>query len=143
MHIYIVCLFGHSKVADAAPEETTIELVAAKKFNNLLTWTSSIRDSRIVKVMGILWQGIDGNCYCRMIHGLKIKDGKATYVARYVKTNRLQQEEKYGASKFIKVRFLPLPYIWLVQLINVLLLIVVVLSSHHERVMAGYTNLFS
>jgi len=38
-----------------------------------------------------------------MIHGLKIKDGNATYVSRYVKTSRLQQEEKYGAAKFLKV----------------------------------------
>ena len=38
-----------------------------------------------------------------MIHGLKIKDGKATYVARYVQTAKLQQEERYGASKFFKV----------------------------------------
>ncbi|XP_024360877.1 carotenoid 9,10(9',10')-cleavage dioxygenase isoform X1 [Physcomitrium patens] len=38
-----------------------------------------------------------------MIHGLKIKDGNATYVSRYVKTSRLQQEEKYGAAKFLKM----------------------------------------
>lgn len=37
-----------------------------------------------------------------MIHGLKIKDGHATYVSRYVRTSRLQQEEKYGAAKFLK-----------------------------------------
>ncbi len=38
-----------------------------------------------------------------MIHGLNIKDGKATYAARYVQTSRLLQEEHYGASKFVKV----------------------------------------
>jgi carotenoid cleavage dioxygenase-like enzyme len=37
-----------------------------------------------------------------LLHGLRIKDGKATYVARFVKTSRLQQEEYYGAAKFIK-----------------------------------------
>jgi carotenoid cleavage dioxygenase len=39
---------------------------------------------------------------CRMLHGLKIKDGKATYVARFVRTSRLEQEENYGAAKFLK-----------------------------------------
>jgi carotenoid cleavage dioxygenase len=38
-----------------------------------------------------------------MIHGLRIKDGKATYVSRFVKTSRLKQEEYFGGSKFIKV----------------------------------------
>jgi len=38
-----------------------------------------------------------------LLHGLRIKDGKATYVARFVKTSRLQQEEYYGAAKFIKL----------------------------------------
>ncbi|CAM6025493.1 unnamed protein product [Sphagnum balticum] len=37
-----------------------------------------------------------------LLHGLRIKDGKATYVARFVKTSRLQQEEYYGAAKFVK-----------------------------------------
>jgi carotenoid cleavage dioxygenase-like enzyme len=41
--------------------------------------------------------------FCRMIHGVNIKDGKATYVARFVRTARLQQEESYGAAKFMKV----------------------------------------
>ena len=40
---------------------------------------------------------------CRMIHGLRIKDGKATYVSRFVKTSRLKQEEYFGGSKFMKV----------------------------------------
>ncbi|KAK4798290.1 hypothetical protein SAY86_030616 [Trapa natans] len=40
---------------------------------------------------------------CRMIHGLRIKNGKATYVSRYVKTSRLQQEEFFGSTKFLKI----------------------------------------
>lgn len=40
-----------------------------------------------------------------MIHGVRIKDGKATYVSRYVKTSRLKQEEFFGAAKFMKVRY--------------------------------------
>lgn len=38
-----------------------------------------------------------------MIHGLRIKDGKATYVSRYVKTSKLKQEEYFGGAKFMKV----------------------------------------
>ena len=38
-----------------------------------------------------------------MIHGLHIKDGKATYVSRYVRTSRLKQEEYFGGAKFMKV----------------------------------------
>lgn len=41
--------------------------------------------------------------YCRMIHGLRIKDGNATYVCRYVRTSRLKQEEALGGAKFQKV----------------------------------------
>lgn len=40
-----------------------------------------------------------------MIHGLRIKDGKATYVSRYVRTSRLKQEETFGGAKFMKVTF--------------------------------------
>ncbi|THG16542.1 hypothetical protein TEA_002352 [Camellia sinensis var. sinensis] len=40
--------------------------------------------------------------YHCMIHGLRIKDGKATYVSRYVRTSRLKQEEFFGGSKFMK-----------------------------------------
>ncbi|KAF7137651.1 hypothetical protein RHSIM_Rhsim07G0056200 [Rhododendron simsii] len=39
----------------------------------------------------------------RMIHGLRIKDGKATYVSRYVKTSRSKQEEFLGGPKFTKI----------------------------------------
>ncbi|XP_022953564.1 carotenoid 9,10(9',10')-cleavage dioxygenase 1 isoform X2 [Cucurbita moschata] len=38
-----------------------------------------------------------------MIHGLRIKDGKATYVSRYVRTSRLKQEEYFGGAKFMKI----------------------------------------
>ncbi|KAL6981234.1 Dixin [Sarracenia purpurea var. burkii] len=38
-----------------------------------------------------------------MVHGLRIKDGKATYVSRYVKTSRLKQEEFFGGAKFMKI----------------------------------------
>ncbi|EHA8588345.1 Carotenoid 9,10(9',10')-cleavage dioxygenase [Cocos nucifera] len=38
-----------------------------------------------------------------MIHGIHIKDGKATYVSRYVKTSRLKQEEFFGGAKFMKI----------------------------------------
>ncbi|CAM6085521.1 unnamed protein product [Calypogeia fissa] len=38
-----------------------------------------------------------------MLHGLRIKDGKATYACRYVRTARLEQEEFWGAPKFLKV----------------------------------------
>ncbi|KAG2671628.1 hypothetical protein I3760_13G005500 [Carya illinoinensis] len=41
--------------------------------------------------------------YHCMVHGLRIKDGKATYVSRYVRTSRLKQEEYFGGSKFMKI----------------------------------------
>lgn len=49
-------------------------------------------------VAGYHWFDGDG-----MIHGVRIKDGKATYVSRYVKTSRLKQEEFFGAAKFMKI----------------------------------------
>ncbi|KAG2259073.1 hypothetical protein Bca52824_078367 [Brassica carinata] len=49
-------------------------------------------------VAGYLWFDGDG-----MIHGVRIKDGKATYVSRYVKTSRLKQEEFFGAAKLMKI----------------------------------------
>ncbi|CAF2049475.1 unnamed protein product [Brassica napus] len=39
----------------------------------------------------------------KMIHGVRIKDGKATYVSRFVKTSRLQQEEFFGDAKLMKI----------------------------------------
>ncbi|XP_058225268.1 carotenoid 9,10(9',10')-cleavage dioxygenase 1-like isoform X2 [Rhododendron vialii] len=41
--------------------------------------------------------------YHWMVHGLRIKNGKATYVSRYVKTSRLKQEEFLGGAKFMKI----------------------------------------
>jgi hypothetical protein len=35
-----------------------------------------------------------------MIHAMHIKDGKATYVSRYVKT----EQEYFGGAKFMKVK---------------------------------------
>ncbi|XP_009138676.1 carotenoid 9,10(9',10')-cleavage dioxygenase 1 [Brassica rapa] len=49
-------------------------------------------------VAGYHWFDGDG-----MIHAVRIKDGKATYVSRYVKTSRLKQEEFFGAPKFMKI----------------------------------------
>ncbi|KAI3943734.1 hypothetical protein MKW98_004239 [Papaver atlanticum] len=48
----------------------------------------------------IHWYDGDG-----MVHGLRIKNGKATYVSRYVRTSRLKQEEYFGGAKFLKVLF--------------------------------------
>ncbi|EYU27047.1 hypothetical protein MIMGU_mgv1a004951mg [Erythranthe guttata] len=47
---------------------------------------------------GYHWFDGDG-----MIHGMRIKDGKATFVSRFVKTSRLKQEEFYGGPKFMKI----------------------------------------
>nr|C3VEQ4.1 RecName: Full=Carotenoid 9,10(9',10')-cleavage dioxygenase 1; AltName: Full=Carotenoid cleavage dioxygenase 1; Short=OgCCD1 [Oncidium hybrid cultivar]ACP27629.1 carotenoid cleavage dioxygenase [Oncidium hybrid cultivar] len=49
-------------------------------------------------VAGYHWFDGDG-----MIHGLRIKDGKATYVSRYVKTSKLMQEEYFEGAKFMKI----------------------------------------
>lgn len=49
-------------------------------------------------VAGYHWFDGDG-----MIHGLRIKDGRATYVSRYVRTSRLKQEEFFGGAKFMKI----------------------------------------
>ncbi|KAJ3673008.1 hypothetical protein LUZ60_006382 [Juncus effusus] len=53
---------------------------------------------KFVPVSGYHWFDGDG-----MIHGMRIKDGKATYVSRYVKTSRLKQEEHFGTAKFMKI----------------------------------------
>ncbi|CAA0808904.1 Carotenoid 9-10(9-10)-cleavage dioxygenase 1 [Striga hermonthica] len=53
---------------------------------------------KFAPVAGYHWFDGDG-----MIHGMRIKDGKATYVSRYVKTSRLKQEEYFGGSKFMKI----------------------------------------
>ncbi|XP_057524031.1 carotenoid 9,10(9',10')-cleavage dioxygenase [Amaranthus tricolor] len=53
---------------------------------------------KFAPVAGYHWFDGDG-----MIHGMRIKDGKATYVARYVKTSRLKQEEFFKGPKFMKI----------------------------------------
>ncbi|GMH30645.1 hypothetical protein Nepgr_032488 [Nepenthes gracilis] len=53
---------------------------------------------KFAPVAGYHWFDGDG-----MVHGLHIKDGKATYVSRYVRTSRLRQEEFSGGAKFIKL----------------------------------------
>ncbi|CAI5472694.1 unnamed protein product [Closterium sp. Yama58-4] len=37
-----------------------------------------------------------------MLHGVRIKDGKASYVNRWVRTSRLEQETAYQRAKFLK-----------------------------------------
>ncbi|KAB2594730.1 carotenoid 9-10-cleavage dioxygenase-like [Pyrus ussuriensis x Pyrus communis] len=41
--------------------------------------------------------------YHCMVHGMRIKDGKATYVSRYIRTSRLKQEEYFRGAKFMKI----------------------------------------
>ncbi|XP_059649112.1 carotenoid 9,10(9',10')-cleavage dioxygenase 1 isoform X1 [Cornus florida] len=53
---------------------------------------------KFAPVAGYHWFDGDG-----MVHGMRIKDGKATYVSRYVRTSRLKQEEYFGGSKFMKI----------------------------------------
>ncbi|PQP98953.1 hypothetical protein Pyn_27220 [Prunus yedoensis var. nudiflora] len=53
---------------------------------------------KFAPVAGYHWFDGDG-----MVHGMRIKDGKATYVSRYVSTSRLKQEEYFGGAKFMKV----------------------------------------
>ncbi|XP_058072456.1 carotenoid 9,10(9',10')-cleavage dioxygenase-like [Magnolia sinica] len=53
---------------------------------------------KFAPVAGFHWFDGDG-----MVHGMRIKDGKATYVSRYIKTSRLKQEEFFGGSKFMKI----------------------------------------
>ncbi|XP_020580149.1 carotenoid 9,10(9',10')-cleavage dioxygenase 1-like [Phalaenopsis equestris] len=53
---------------------------------------------KLPPVAGYHWFDGDG-----MLHGLRIKDGKAAYVSRYVKTSRLKQEEYFGRAKFMKI----------------------------------------
>ncbi|XP_047315751.1 carotenoid 9,10(9',10')-cleavage dioxygenase 1 [Impatiens glandulifera] len=55
-------------------------------------------NAKFAPVAGYHWFDGDG-----MIHGLRIKDGKASYVSRYVKTSRLKQEGFFGGSKFMKI----------------------------------------
>ncbi|KAH7570654.1 hypothetical protein JRO89_XS05G0151500 [Xanthoceras sorbifolium] len=54
-------------------------------------------NSQSAPVAGYHWFDGDG-----LIHGLRIKDGKATYVSRFVSTSRFKQEKFFGGAKFIK-----------------------------------------
>ncbi|CAB4268102.1 unnamed protein product [Prunus armeniaca] len=53
---------------------------------------------KFAPVAGYHWFDGDG-----MVHGMRIKDGKAMYVSRYVRTSRLKQEEYFGGAKFMKI----------------------------------------
>ncbi|PIA48381.1 hypothetical protein AQUCO_01400769v1 [Aquilegia coerulea] len=53
---------------------------------------------KFTPVAGYHWFDGDG-----MVHAMRIKDGKATYVSRYVRTSRLKQEEFFGGAKFMKI----------------------------------------
>lgn len=53
---------------------------------------------KFAPVAGYHWFDGDG-----MVHGMRIKNGKATYVSRYVRTSKLKQEEYYGGAKFMKI----------------------------------------
>ncbi|CAA3012611.1 carotenoid cleavage dioxygenase 1 [Olea europaea subsp. europaea] len=53
---------------------------------------------KFASIAGYHWFDGDG-----MIHGMRIKDGKATYVSRYVQTSRLKQEEFFGRAMFMKI----------------------------------------
>ncbi|KAL5719982.1 Dixin [Ranunculus cassubicifolius] len=53
---------------------------------------------KFAPVAGYHWFDGDG-----MVHAIRIKDGKATYVSRYVKTSRFKQEEFFGGAKFMKI----------------------------------------
>jgi carotenoid cleavage dioxygenase-like enzyme len=49
---------------------------------------------------------------------MRIKDGKATYVSRYVKTARFKQEEYFGGAKFMKVSFSDSLQTWILFIIS-------------------------
>lgn len=55
-------------------------------------------NAKFEPVAGYHWFDGDG-----MVHGIRIKDGKATYVSHYVRTSKLRQEEYFGGAKFMKV----------------------------------------
>lgn len=38
-----------------------------------------------------------------MLHGVRVKDGKCTYVNHWVRTRRLQDEERLGRAEYIKI----------------------------------------
>ncbi|XP_031395854.1 carotenoid 9,10(9',10')-cleavage dioxygenase-like [Punica granatum] len=55
-------------------------------------------NSKFAPIAGYHWFDGDG-----MIHGMRIRNGKATYASRYVETSRLQQEEFFRSAKFLKM----------------------------------------
>ena len=38
-----------------------------------------------------------------MVHGVRIKNGRASYANRWIRTSRLRQEEDYGRPAFSKI----------------------------------------
>ncbi|XP_058071027.1 carotenoid 9,10(9',10')-cleavage dioxygenase-like [Magnolia sinica] len=59
-------------------------------------WAKQDKNKFYAKVHKYIWDDL-------MVHGMRIKDGKATYVSRYIKTSRLKQEEFFGGSNFMKI----------------------------------------
>nr|ABS19630.2 carotenoid cleavage dioxygenase [Bixa orellana] len=53
---------------------------------------------KFAPVAGYHWFDGDG-----MVHGMRIKDGKAAYVSRYVNTSRFKQEDFFEGPKFMKI----------------------------------------
>ncbi|XP_075645811.1 carotenoid 9,10(9',10')-cleavage dioxygenase 1-like [Castanea sativa] len=66
-----------------------------------------------------------------MIHGLRIKNGKAAYVSRYVRTSKLKQEEYFGAAKFMKIGDLNGPFGLLMVIMQLLRQKLKVLDALH------------
>ncbi|XP_059460089.1 carotenoid 9,10(9',10')-cleavage dioxygenase 1-like [Corylus avellana] len=62
----------------------------------LLGWVQTQNSPLWLDITGLMEMG-------GMIHGLRIKYGKATYFSRYVRTSRLKQEEYFGGAKFMKI----------------------------------------
>nr|AAK00622.1 carotenoid cleavage dioxygenase 1 [Persea americana] len=82
-------------------EETPCENLPIKGTSRIAWMGEFVRvgpNPKFAPVAGYHWFDGDG-----MVHGMRIKDGKATYVSRYVKTSRLKQEEYFGGAKFMKI----------------------------------------
>ncbi|KAK7861092.1 carotenoid 9 [Quercus suber] len=63
---------------------------------SLLGWVQTQSSPLWLDITGLMEMGA-------MVHGLRIRDGKATYVSRYVRTSKLQQEDYFGGAKFFKL----------------------------------------
>ncbi|GAB2244326.1 hypothetical protein Droror1_Dr00024454 [Drosera rotundifolia] len=85
-------------VADEAPltENLTIHGCLPDCLNGEFMGVGS--NPKFTPVAGYHWFDGDG-----MVHALRFKDGKASYVSRFVRTSRLKQEEFFGGSKFGKI----------------------------------------